>query len=94
MIQDKEFFRYYGSLTTPPCTEGIVWTVIKEPMPISKAQLNHFHVLYAGDPAFAGGNGNYRMIMPLEDRTLYSGGGAMALTSAAFAVAAAMLAAF
>lgn len=34
----REYLRYAGSLTTPPCTEGLRWHVFTEPIPISKAQ--------------------------------------------------------
>ena len=36
---DKTFF-YDGSFTTPPCTEGIKWYVMKTPIEISKNQMN------------------------------------------------------
>jgi len=36
---DKTFFTYAGSLTTPPCTEGITWYVLKTPIEMSRAQI-------------------------------------------------------
>jgi len=36
---DKTFFTYAGSLTTPPCTEGITWYVLKTPIEMSPAQI-------------------------------------------------------
>ncbi|KAG5055094.1 hypothetical protein AAZX31_03G117100 [Glycine max] len=40
MFETKEYYRYVGSLTTPPCTEGVVWTIVKEVRTVSTEQLN------------------------------------------------------
>lgn len=37
--KDKRFFRYDGSLTTKPFTEGVKWIVIKQPIRLSKDQI-------------------------------------------------------
>ena len=39
---DRTFFTYAGSLTTPPCTEGITWYVLKAPIEMSRAQIAAF----------------------------------------------------
>jgi carbonic anhydrase len=39
-IDDREFFRYTGSLTTPPCTEGVIWTIFSREIPIKEESLN------------------------------------------------------
>ncbi len=39
---DRDYYRFNGSLTTPPCSEGVVWLVAKKPATASKAQLEQF----------------------------------------------------
>ncbi len=39
---DKEYYRFNGSLTTPPCTEGVRWMVLKTPVTVSKDQVEKF----------------------------------------------------
>ena len=73
MTADEEFWSYPGSFTTPPCTEGLRWTVLKKIYPISAAQLKEFTLPMSGAHAFTCGNGNNRTVQPLKKRTLLSG---------------------
>jgi carbonic anhydrase len=41
------YFRYMGSLTTPPCSEGLTWTVHKEPVEASVEQIQKFASLFS-----------------------------------------------
>ena len=34
-----KYYQYDGSLTTPPCTENVRWTVIPEPLTVDEAQV-------------------------------------------------------
>ncbi|XP_066493289.1 carbonic anhydrase 6 [Tiliqua scincoides] len=36
----SHFYRYHGSLTTPPCTENVIWTVFDSPIKLSHTQIN------------------------------------------------------
>ena len=43
---DQEFYRYYGSLTTPPCSEKVNWIVYQKPIEISNTQVEKFSKLF------------------------------------------------
>lgn len=57
----RQFFRYEGSLTTPPCSENVNWVVMSEPIQASKAQIAAFAALYPM---------NARPIQPVHRRFL------------------------
>ena len=60
----RETWRYRGSLTTPPCTEGVDWVVLVEPLTLSAAQIDAFAAVYPN---------NRRPVQPLGDRVLRRG---------------------
>jgi carbonic anhydrase len=43
---NRAYYRYEGSLTAPPCTEGVLWLVMKQPLEVSAAQLAALHRLF------------------------------------------------
>lgn len=62
MPTNKDYYQFMGSLTTPPCSEGVKWHVYKTPLTISKAQVETFFKLY--------GHGNNRPIQPTHKRAI------------------------
>jgi carbonic anhydrase len=57
--KDQRYYQFIGSLTTPPCTEGVLWMVLKQPTQISKEQLRLFQQLYPN---------NARPVQPVNGR--------------------------
>lgn len=53
------YYHFMGSLTTPPCSEGVAWYVLKTPVEASRAQLGLLHKLYTR---------NARPVQPLNGR--------------------------
>ncbi|MCR4377248.1 MAG: carbonic anhydrase family protein [Rhodospirillales bacterium] len=56
------FYRYMGSLTTPPCSEGVNWFVVKEPVEASAAEIAAMTKAF-GHNARPAQNANARKIM-------------------------------
>lgn len=59
---DRTFYSYTGSLTTPPCTEGVEWIVFKEPIVLS---VDEVEKLRENMPL-----NNYRDQQPLNGRVV------------------------
>ena len=57
----KQYYTFMGSLTTPPCTEGVLWIVMKQPVQVSDEQIRIFNRLYRN---------NARPVQPAGDRLI------------------------
>jgi len=44
--EKRDYYTYMGSLTTPPCTEDVLWLVLKQPQHVSPEQIEIFSRLY------------------------------------------------
>jgi carbonic anhydrase len=60
---DAAWYRYDGSLTTPPCTEGVKWSVSNQFLEMSQAQIDAFTSIYSG---------NNRPVQNLYERKVYT----------------------
>lgn len=58
---ERLYYAYEGSLTTPPCSEGVKWHVLTTPIEMSAAQIETLAGIL---------HGNFRPVQPLHDRTL------------------------
>ena len=68
---NRGYFNYSGSLTTPPCSEGVRWLVLRDPVSVSGAALNRFHELVSQFPGHDGRQANNnRPTSELHGRTV------------------------
>ncbi|XP_039223726.1 carbonic anhydrase 6 isoform X1 [Crotalus tigris] len=61
------FYRYHGSLTTPPCTENVIWTVFDTPIKLSYTQIDLLENTLL-DWKNESLRNDYRQIQPLNKR--------------------------
>lgn len=61
---DTAYYTYMGSVTAPPCTEGVRWYVLKTPVTISRKRIEEFAKLYPHD---------VRPVQPLNGRIVKEG---------------------
>jgi carbonic anhydrase len=59
--KDQRYYQFMGSLTTPPCTEGVLWMVFKQPVTMSREQIRLFAQLFPN---------NARPVQPLNGRAV------------------------
>jgi len=57
-----DYYRFSGSLTTPPCTEGVRWIVLEQAVTASDEQIQKFHATMHHD--------NNRPVQPLNGRVI------------------------
>ena len=62
---DQKYYTFAGSLTTPPCSEGVTWYVLKSPVQVSAAQIAAFGKLFPM---------NARPIQPTNSRQILESG--------------------
>ena len=60
--EEKSVYQYMGSLTTPPCTEGINWFILEKPIEMSDEQINRFSSIFLQ---------NNRPIQEMNGREVY-----------------------
>lgn len=65
-----DYYRYHGSLTTPPCYESVIWSFFSDQVEISQDQLDKFYTLL--DEEHHQLVDDFRPIQNLNDRTIYT----------------------
>lgn len=61
-VDNEHVFTYAGSLTTPPCSEGVSWYVMSEPLKVNSKQIEQLHEILHSD--------NNRIVQNTNSRTV------------------------
>ncbi|KAM5291684.1 carbonic anhydrase 12 [Ctenodactylus gundi] len=70
-----EYYRYEGSLTTPPCHPTVLWTVFRNPVQVSKEQMlaleTALYCTQMDDPSPIEMTKNFRRVQKFDERMVY-----------------------
>ncbi|GJY36223.1 bifunctional monodehydroascorbate reductase and carbonic anhydrase nectarin-3 [Tanacetum coccineum] len=62
-VGSRKYYRYIGSLTTPPCTQNVIWTIVNKVRTVSREQLHAIREAVHDDAEV-----NSRAVQPLNNR--------------------------
>jgi carbonic anhydrase len=62
--KDQHYYTYIGSLTTPPCSQGVRWLLLSKPIELSQKQIDAFAAIF---------HMNARPVQPINNRDLFQG---------------------
>ncbi|KAJ4725082.1 Alpha carbonic anhydrase [Melia azedarach] len=64
-LGSRKYYRYIGSLTIPPCTENVLWTIVRKVRTVTREQVRSLRVAVHDDA-----NSNARPLQPLNLRSV------------------------
>ncbi|CAN8285559.1 unnamed protein product [Cochlearia groenlandica] len=65
-MESENYYRYIGSLTTPPCTQNITWTIVRKVRTVTREQVRLLRVAVHDDS-----NTNARPVQPTNNRVVH-----------------------
>lgn len=77
----NSYYTYEGSLTTPPCTENLIWIVSQQTLKINQADFTKFQSVQGGEGEMSG---NFRKVQSLNRRRVYYYKGSASLNTISF----------
>ncbi|NWH65750.1 CAH4 anhydrase, partial [Geococcyx californianus] len=78
----EKYYRYEGSLTTPDCYEGVIWTIFEKPIELSISQVSQFSTVHFDGKNSTNMVENFRPVQFLNERKVYRSSASVLLPAA------------